>query len=163
MDVHAQYTMVRPNTQPFSLFWNAERQPGTVAGSPITTDSGVGASALMGLETALSRQPRPSSVMVNLARQLTERRALTRCASPSDLPEYLGYPFLDISSQDPFAILRSPYQMIFGFVDCMASTLYRHAHSLRHDFIRSNFAILADSSPDTVRGILRLLVTNRLT
>jgi hypothetical protein len=25
--------MARPNTQPFSLFWNAERQPGTVADS----------------------------------------------------------------------------------------------------------------------------------
>jgi len=75
-----------------------------------------------------------------------------------DLAEYFGHPFLNIASQDPFAILRSPYQMILGFVDCMACTLDRHAYSLLHDSVRSNFAILADSSPATGRGILRLLV-----
>jgi len=77
---------------------------------------------------------------------------MVRC----DLAEYLGYSLLDITSQDPLAILWSPHKMVFGIVDCMARTLYRHACSLLHDFVRGNFATMAHSSPDTVRGILRL-------
>jgi len=46
--------------------------------------------------------------------------------------------------------------MVIGVVDCMARTLYRRACSLLYDFVRRNFATVADSSPDTVRGILGL-------
>jgi hypothetical protein len=46
--------------------------------------------------------------------------------------------------------------VVFGVVDCMAGSLYRHTDSLLHDSIHRNSPTLADSSPATGRGILRL-------
>jgi hypothetical protein len=71
------------------------------------------------------------------------------------LAEYLGYSFLDISSQYPLSVLGRPYQMVFGVVDCMARSLDCHTSSLLHDPFDRNSATLADSSPATGRGILR--------
>ena len=72
------------------------------------------------------------------------------------LAKYLGYSLLDISSQYPLAVLRRPHKMVFGLVDRMARSLDCHASSLLHDSSDRNSAVLADSSPATGRGILRL-------
>jgi hypothetical protein len=76
---------------------------------------------------------------------------MVRC----DLTKYLGDSLLDVASQNPFAVLRSPHKMVLRIVDRMAGAFYRHICSLLHDAIHCNSAIMADSSPATGRGILR--------
>jgi len=56
------------------------------------------------------------------------------------LPETLLHKILYVIPQDPFTILRSPYQMISGVIYGMTRTFYSHTNILDHfnTFLKDN-------------------------
>ena len=57
-------------------------------------------------------------------------RVYLKVMIPGNLLKNILYSLSDISSQNPFAILRRPYQMVFRIIDRMASSLQFRAISI---------------------------------